>query len=233
MWCRLKSRASDDGIDALLRRADAIVHSADGKETVNWAKEFFEGGPPNDGNLDLLRQFHRDLWPEIAGQVAFDVPVVDHAILLIKAAGAAGTALHQDRPYWVRKEASPSIVSVWIALGAMSRERGGLMLSPENQVDLGEMASFNTGSVLEHEQGTVPAGGFPITIPNRIASRMAESMRCIDMAKGEAIAFDSFEPHMSGPNTTAAPRLAMKIAYGEGREKTKYLARVEALDCGS
>lgn len=40
---------------------------------------------------------------------------------------------------------------------------------------------------------------------------------------------DSFEPHMSGPNTTPTPRLAMKIAYAEGRGKTRYLTPTETL----
>ena len=161
--------------------------------------------------------------------MAFDVPVIDHASLLIKAAGAAGTALHQDRPYWVGRDASPSIFSVWIALEEMSEEKGGLMVSLENEVGVSEMSSFNTGAILEHEEGTDLEGGFPISIPGRTASRMAESMGFVGLAKGEAIAFDSFEPHMSAPNTTPTPRLAMKIAYAEGKEKTHYLTQVDAL----
>jgi hypothetical protein len=113
----------------------------------------------------------------------------------------------------------------------MSKDNGGLMLGLENQVGVGEMSSFNTGSILEHEECEVPAGGFPITITDQTASRMTESMGVIGMVRGEAIAFDSFEPHMSGPNTTPIPRLAMKITYAEGREKIKYLARTDALAC--
>ena len=233
MWCKLTSRVSDENIDALLGRADAIVSSSDHKESVHWGKDFFVGKLPGDNNFDLLRLFHLEIWPEISNIVAFDVPVVDHASLLIKGAGAAGTAMHQDRPYWVRREASPTIFSVWIALEDMSKEGGGLMLSRENQVGVSEMSSFNTGSILEHEEGAGPAGGFPISIPDQIAARMAESMRFIGMAKGEAIAFDSFEPHMSGPNITPTPRLAMKIAYAEGKEKTQYLARTDTLECSS
>lgn len=230
MWCKLTSRVSAEHVDALLARADAIVSSSDHKETVNWdGKDFFVGDLPEDNNFDLLRLFHLEIWPEISNVVDFDLPVIDHASLLIKGAGAAGTAIHQDRPYWIRKEASPTIFSVWIALEDMSKERGGLMLSRENQISVNEMSSFNTGSVLEHEQGA-PAGGFPISIPDRIAARMAESMRCVDMAKGEAVAFDSLEPHMSAPNTTATPRLAMKIAYAEGKEKAHYLTRPDTLE---
>lgn len=231
MWCRLASRVSDENIDALLGRADVIVSSSHDKESLHWVgKDFFVGELPEDNNFDLLRLFHQEIWPEISNMVAFDVPVVDHASLLIKGAGAARTALHQDRPYWIGKEPSPTIFSVWIALEDMSEERGGLMLSRESQVGVSEMSSFNTGSILEHEEGTEPAGGFPISIPDRIASRLAESMGLVDLAKGEAVAFDSFEPHMSGPNVTLKPRLAMKIAYAEGREKTRYLTRTDALE---
>ena len=59
---------------------------------------------------------------------------------------------------------------------------------------------------------------------------MAESMGFISMSKGEVVAFDSFEPHMSGPNSAPNPRLAMKIAYAEGRQRTHYLTRTDALE---
>ena len=231
MWCRLKSRIPGENVDNLLGRAGSIVSSSGSKESLHWVgKDFFGGELPEPGRVDLLRLFHSEIWPEISNVVAFEVPVVDHASLLIKGAGAPRTALHQDRPYWIGKEATPSIFSVWIALEDMSRERGGLMLSLENEVSVSDMSSFNTGSTLEHEQGAEPEGGFPISIPDQVASRMAGSMGFIGMSKGEAVAFDSFEPHMSGPNNSPAPRLAMKIAYAEGRQKTHYLTRADALE---
>ena len=234
MWCRLASRVSPQNIDALLGRADAIVSSSGSKESLHWVgKDFFVSELPEDNNFDLLRLLHLEIWPEISSMVAFDIPVIDHASLLIKGVGAAETALHQDRPYWLRKEASPTVFSVWIALEDMSKERGGLMLSRENQVGVSEMSSFNTGSMLEHEQGTELEGGFPITVAGQLASRMADSMQFVRMEKGDAVAFDSFEPHMSGPNTTPTPRLAMKIAYAEGKDKTRYLTRTDTLERSS
>lgn len=231
MWCRLKSRIPGENVDSLLGRAGSIVSSSGSEESLHWVgKGFFGGELPEPGRVDLLRLFHSEIWPEISNVVAFEVPVVDHASLLIKGAGAPRTALHQDRPYWIGKEATPSIFSVWIALEDMSKERGGLMLSLENEASVSDMTSFNTGSALEHEQGAEPEGGFPISIPSQIASRVAESMGFIRMSKGEAVAFDSFEPHMSGPNNSPTPRLAMKIAYAEGRQKTHYLARIDALE---
>ena len=231
MWCKLTSRVSDENIDALLERANVVVSASGDKESLHWdGKDFFLRQPPEDNNFDLLRLIHLEIWPEISAIVALDVPVIDHAILLIKGAGAAGTAMHQDRAYWLRKEPSPTIFSVWIALDDMSEAGGGLILSQENQVGVSGMSSFNTGALLEHEEGTSVAGEFPITITDRIASQMAGSMRFVDMAKGEAVAFDSFEPHMSGPNATPTPRLAMKIAYAEGKDKTRYLTRTDTLE---
>ena len=64
MWCRLTSRVSDESIGALLGRAEEIVSSSDDKETVRWAKDFFSSELPDSNNLDLLRSFHLEIWPE-------------------------------------------------------------------------------------------------------------------------------------------------------------------------
>ena len=58
---------------------------------------------PNKTVLDLLQQLHQDFWPEIADIVNLKVPVVDHTSLLIKGAGAPGTALRQDSAYWISR----------------------------------------------------------------------------------------------------------------------------------
>ena len=138
--------------------------------------------------------------------------------------------MHQDRPYWIRKEVIPTIFSVWIALEDMSEENGGLILSRRNEVDAADISAFNTGAILAHQEVVDSSGTFPLLIPDKIASALAKSMEFIDMAKGEAVAFDSFEPHMSRANTTSSPRIAMKIAYAEGDGKAHYLTRVDDLE---
>ena len=230
MWSKSASRIADETVNVLLERAAPIIRASNGKESVRWGKDFFVSHSGEDNNLDLLRRIHLDVWLEIAGVVNFVEPVVDHGTLLIKGAGAAGTNLHQDRPYWESRDATPSIFSVWIALEDMTYEKDGIMLSVANEVSVDEMASFNTGSVFEHEYRTDAKGEFPITILPAAATRIAESMVVVDLARGEAVAFDSFEPHMSGPNVTSAPRLAMKIAYSERAAKTHFIARTEVLD---
>lgn len=232
MWSKLESRVSDEHIDALLRRTGEFVTTSDTKAVDFSGKDFFAGPMPQDNNFDLLRLIHLDIWPEISDIVGFDVPVIEHANLMIKNVGGAATRMHQDSAYWAGREIAASIFSVWIALEDMSAEKGGLKLSAPNQVGVSEMSTFNTGSTLEHERIDDPAGGFPILLTAPIASELAETMELVDLAKGEAVAFDSYEPHMSGPNTTQAPRLAMKIAYAEGRDKARYLTRTGELESG-
>ena len=91
MWCKLASRVAEEHVDALLARADAVVSSSDHKETLNWdGKDFFVGELPEHDNFDLLRLFHLQIWPEISNVVAFDLPVVDHASLLVKGGRRGG-----------------------------------------------------------------------------------------------------------------------------------------------
>tara|TARA_E500000331_G_scaffold329177_1_gene349512 strand:+ start:1943 stop:2650 length:708 start_codon:yes stop_codon:yes gene_type:complete len=230
MWSRLPSRISNSAIDAVVERADDLIAASQRDTSITFGKDFFGGIDSENNNLDLLQQLHQDLWPGIADIVNLKVPVVDHAVLLIKGSGAAGTALHQDRAYWVDRDPKPTIFSVWIALEDLTEEKGGLVLSPDNEVTVSGMSDFNTGAVFEHDEDYSDPGRFPLTIPPAAAAKMKQSMEFISLAKGEALAFDSFEAHTTGPNQTATPRLAMKIAYSDGVDKDRYLIRTDELE---
>ena len=230
MWCRLPFRISTSAIDSLLERADGLISAAQQDNSITFGRDFFGRIDSENNNLDLLQQIHQDFWPEIADIVNLTVPVVDHTILLIKGSGAPGTALHQDRAYWVGRDPTPTIFSVWIALEDLTEEKGGLILSPDNQVSVSGMSAFNTGTILEHAEDYKQVGGFPITIPPAAATEMKQSMKFISIDKGEALAFDSFEAHTTGPNQTSTPRLAMKIAYSDGADKDYYLIRTDELE---
>ena len=233
MWCRLNSRVSNSNINALLTRTGAIGATPDSGEIAFAGKEFFYNDAANGANLDLLRQLHLDIWPEIRDIVKFDVPVVDHCYLLFKSPGGRATRMHQDRPYWIKKEPQATIISVWIALDAITADNGGLSLVRENQVDVSDMSSFNSGTVLDHEEVELSDGSFPLLIREDVAKKVAETMVPVDMGKGDVIAFDSFEPHMANANTTDAPRLGMKIAYADKGIKKHYLVRVDELESGT
>ena len=232
MWAKLTSRISDEIIASLLERAKDLLGS-DSKEAINWGKTFFTVDEPNPENIDLLKQIHCKLWPEIS--VDFSDPVIDHASLLIKSPGGAPTRLHQDSAYWNERESKPSIFSVWIALEDMSKEKGGLMLLQQNEVEMSCMSTFNSGSTYEHEQvqDVTVSGGFPLLIVEPIASQLEKTMVLIELQKGESVAFDSYEPHMAALNTTNTPRLAMKVAYADGaanNRKHRYLMKTSTLE---
>mgnify|MGYP001458855833 CR=1 FL=1 len=235
MWSKLTSRVSSGTIDHLLTRAEGEINAPDSKEAVKWAKRFFFEGENADNNLDLLKLIHLDLWPEISSIVNFKEPIIDHASLLIKSPGGEATRMHQDSAYWEGREISPSIFSVWIALEQMTREKGGLNLLKQNEVPANRMFDFNKGSTYEHETltDTEESGGFPILIKPEIQSELCRSMKLIDLQRGEAVAFDSYEPHMTEKNTSETPRLAMKIAYADGGQKTDnktFLIKVRKLE---
>lgn len=230
MWCKLDSCVRHENIDALLGRASKVVTTEDRTEIVFSGKDFFGDDSVENGNFDLLKQLHCDVWPSISEQFAFEVPVVDHSYLMIKNPGGAMTRMHQDRAYWLRKESEPTIFSVWIALDNISESNGGLLLSRQNKVSPDDLSSFNTGLALEHEEVSDSDGSFPLLIPEDVASGLRASMASVDMEKGDAILFDGLEPHMSGANSSESPRLAMKIAYAEGQGKTHHLIRVDELE---
>lgn len=230
MWCRLKTRFAQPSIDRLLNRAAPMLRTHDKKEIDSSGKQFFGKDTSGSANLDLLHDLHRQIWPEVQESVGFRQPVIDHCYLLIKNPRGAATQLHQDRPYWIGKEPVATIISVWIALDAITETNGGLRLSRANEVDVFAMSSFNNGAVYEHVQVAESDGSFPLLIAEPVASNLAHTMEPVEMVKGEAIAFDSFEPHMSSSNSSPAPRRAMKIAYGEDQGNQHHLIGVDELE---
>jgi hypothetical protein len=227
MWCKLPKRVSEEHVDALVTRImkDESTQRNDGL----FNKTFFSDNTPTQSNLDLLKLIHSDVWPQLSYGSTFELPVIDHATLLIKKRNSVEIGLHQDRVYWVNKEQTATLFSVWIALEDMTYEKGGIMLSEGTRTEIIDMNRFNMGLLHEHIDVKTAPGGFPLVIANPLASRLKQSIRCIELKKGEAIAFDSFEPHMSGKNIHSSPRLAMKITYCEGKKRTKYLIKIGQL----
>jgi ectoine hydroxylase-related dioxygenase (phytanoyl-CoA dioxygenase family) len=220
MWSMLQSKISTKNIDALLHRAEKVIGAPDSTEFVSDGKTFFKPYKDEENNLDLLKQIHLDVWPEISQRINFCEPVVDHSYLLLKSPGGVETKMHQDRVYWERKEAEPSIISVWIALEDLTQAKGGLLLSRENEVKSKQWTSFNTGSILNHEEpAETSSSSFTLLISQTIAEKLLQSMEFIPLRKGQGLAFDSFEPHMSGANQTDTPRLVIKLAYAEAQNR--------------
>ncbi len=230
MWCKLKSAVSQATLNRLVARIDLQSQLPSDSET--FVKTFFLDGQGGVANIDLLRDLHLELWPQMGDKVNFKAPAIDHASLLFKRAGAPGTGLHQDRPYWIGREETPSIFSVWIALEDISREKGCLKLLSGNELDASQMSNFHKGALIKHDHIPNATGGFPLLISGSDAQEIQRTMRFVELKKGECVAFDSFEPHMSTENQTVAPRLAMKIAYCEGGGKARNLILVDKLEAG-
>ena len=230
MWCKIDQAISSESNELALQRIAAVTSRPDASKQVFANKSFFSNELPKNNNLDLLRLLHEEIWGKIAHLINFKNPVIDHASLLIKPPGSPETKLHQDRPYWVKREETPSIFSVWIALGDMTEENGGLLVSADNEVSLEGIVNFNSGTALPHIQINDPIGGFPLIIEKDVACEFAPDMKFIPLKKGQAIAFDSFEPHKSGSNFSKHSRLAMKIAYADGANSKQWLIANNVLE---
>jgi len=220
MWSMLQSKISTKNINALLLRGGKVIGAPDSTEFLSDGKTFFKPYENEENNLDLLKQIHLDLWPEISQRINFNGPVIDDSYLFLKSPGGVETKMHQDRVYWEREEAEPSITSVRIALEDLTPAKVGLLLSRENEVKIKQWTSFNSGSILNHEEpAETSSSSFTLLISQTIAEKLSQSMEFIPMRKGQGLAFDSFEPHIFGTNQTDTPHLVITLAYAEAQNR--------------
>ena len=223
MWATSENILSSQIIEDLLCRADYLISAKTGDKNVFVDKNFFSNNGEESRNLDILNAIHKSVWSKISGQLSYKEPVIDHAVLLFKKPGGVETEWHQDRAYWAKRDEKASIISVWIALEDINEERGALNLVKSNEVDILEISDFNNGTLMEHELVEDKKGGFPLLIKSELIPKIESDVEIIDLKRGSAVLFDSFEPHMSRENTSNTPRLAMKIAYSEREDKDYYL----------
>ena len=230
MWATSENILSSEIIENLLYRADYLISSNEGDQHVFVDKDFFSNNGTKSRNLDVLNSIHQSVWPKISEQLAYKEPVIDHAVLLFKKPGGVETEWHQDRAYWAKRDEKASIISVWIALEDITEERGALNLVKGNEVDLSSISEFNNGSLLDHELVEDKKGGFPLLIKSELIPEIESDVEIINLKRGSAVMFDSFEPHMSRENISNTPRLAMKIAYSEREHKDYFLISASDLE---
>ncbi len=223
MWAISEDILSDELIDELLHRADYLISSDDSEKHVFVDKDFFSNNGDEPRNLDILNNIHKAVWSKISESFPYNEPVVDHAVLLFKRPGGVETEWHQDRAYWATRDEDTSIFSVWIALEDITEERGALNLVKSNEVGMSEIGSFNNGKLIDHELIEDKKGGFPLLIKGELIPKIESDVEVVNLKRGSAVLFDSFEPHMSRENSSNTPRLAMKIAYSERANKNYYL----------
>ena len=170
------------------------------------------------------------MWSKISESFPYHEPVIDHAVLLFKKPGGVETEWHQDRAYWATRDKDASIFSVWIALEDITEERGALNLVKSNEVSMSEIGNFNNGKLIDHELIEDKKGGFPLLIKGELIPKIESDVKVVNLKRGSAVLFDSFEPHMSRENSSSTPRLAMKIAYSERAGKNYYLITNQGLE---
>ena len=230
MWAISEDILSDELINEILDRADYLISSNDLEKHVFVDKDFFSNKGDEPRNLDILNNIHKAVWSKISESFPYNEPVVDHAVLLFKRPGGVETEWHQDRAYWAKRDEDASIFSVWIALEDITEERGALNLVKSNEVSMSEIGNFNNGKLIDHELIEDKKGGFPLLIKGELIPKIESDVKVVNLKRGSAVLFDSFEPHMSRENSSNTPRLAMKIAYSERANKNYYLITNQGLE---
>ena len=230
MWAISEDILSDELINEILDRADYLISSNDLEKHVFVDKDFFSNNGDEPRNLDILNNVHKAVWSKISEFFPYNEPVVDHAVLLFKKPGGVETEWHQDRAYWATRDEDASIFSVWIALEDITEERGALNLVKSNEVTMSEIGNFNNGKLIDHELIEDKKGGFPLLIKGELIPKIESDVKVVNLKRGSAVLFDSFEPHMSRENSSSTPRLAMKIAYSERANKNYYLITNQGLE---
>ena len=230
MWAISEDILSDELINEILDRADYLISSNDLEKHVFVDKDFFSNNGDEPRNLDILNNIHKAVWSKISESFPYHEPVIDHAVLLFKKPGGAETEWHQDRAYWATRDENASIFSVWIALEDITEERGALNLIKSNEVSMSEIGNFNNGKLIDHELIEDKKGGFPLLIEGGLIPKIESDKEVVNLKRGSAVLFDSFEPHMSRENSSNTPRLAMKIAYSEREDKDYFLISVSDLE---
>lgn len=152
-----------------------------------WNDEAFWSDVLNDAGLPDLA----------AGLVGAPVALTFHASFLKPAEVGTQVALHQDQALW--KHDYPNAISVWVALTPARRHNGCLIGCP--------------GS---HRRGEIPH----VAIPDHPwhggvdwrAEALAEPVP-YELEAGDALVWDRYFVHGSGPNLSADPRWGMVMVF--------------------
>jgi len=114
----------------------------------------------------------------------------------LKLAGGGGFEPHQDiQAGW--DDYAPYFLSVAVAIDASDASNGCLEIAPG-----------------QHRQGWLGERWQPLT-PQRTAAMRFEA---VPLAPGDAVVFDCYLPHRSGPNASGRPRRNLYLTYNRARD---------------
>ncbi len=179
--------------------------SADGSRVLARLENFL----PYHPGLDRLFRAGRvsALLAELLGEPA----VVFKDKINLKAAGGAGFAPHQDAPAYVDFGVAFH-ATVMLPVDAFTRDNGCLEMARE---------AMQTEVLPQNPDGT-------------LRSDVVERFEYVPVLArpGDAIVFDSYAPHLSGPNRSTGPRRSYYVTYNRvsnGDHRADYYARKRAL----
>jgi ectoine hydroxylase-related dioxygenase (phytanoyl-CoA dioxygenase family) len=181
-----------------------------------WMK-YFEAGPAGERQLCRVENFidyHAGIADIIRAEALFSLLaglMREEALLFkekinYKLPGGSGFAPHQDAPAFTAFGQRYHI-TMMLAIDPATPENGCLEVVDE---------LHKSGLLPEEPDGTLDR-----------AFCDALTWKPIPMSPGDALLFDSYVPHRSGPNRTAAPRRAFYVTYNrasEGDRRADYYA---------
>jgi ectoine hydroxylase-related dioxygenase (phytanoyl-CoA dioxygenase family) len=129
----------------------------------------------------------------------------------LKAAGGAGFAPHQDAPAYV-DFGVPYHATVMVPVDAFTADNGCLEMARE---------ATQTAFLPQNPDGTLR--------DDQVARFTWDAVLAVP---GDVIVFDSYVPHLSGPNRSGGPRRAHYVTYNrlsDGDQRAAYYARKREL----
>ncbi|MEP0990901.1 MAG: phytanoyl-CoA dioxygenase family protein [Tateyamaria sp.] len=172
---------------------------ADGQRLLNRIENFV---PHHDGFSGFVAD---DRLLGACGQLFGETAVLFKDKINFKKPGAGGFEAHQDmQAGW--DQYGDLHISVLVAVDAQTRENGALEIVPGY-----------------HDKGLLGEMWAPLQDENLVGAAWEPCFA----QPGDALFFDSFAPHRSGPNHSAAARRAMYLTYGrvsDGDQRARYYA---------
>lgn len=159
---------------------------------------------------------------------AYNIPIVQHAFVLVKTESGKKTPFHQDRPFWLKIENEPSsMITLWFSLHKINNKNGSLLVEKVNESE--DIYSLNRKQKLFEHIKKNEDNGFDYFIQKGLK---IDDFKDYSMEAGDMISFDAYEIHGSNDNISQKPRYSFKIVLIEKDkilEKGNYLVDVKNL----
>ena len=188
MWSTLSKKLSISNINKLIDAAKYFEEINEKRHFINDGKKFFH----NTYNRSILIEIIKEINLSFRFNKIFKYPTLHHSYLLYKSPGGNETEIHKDITYWKNIKNSDSMITFWISLEHINKNKGALKLNKNNYIHSKDFA-INSGINTFSKSKLVP----------------------IETEKSEVLIFDANEYHASTKNTTKSCRKAFKFVMGD------------------